>query len=62
MGLLLIDCWLWISLAMSMGFVTMLLCSSVMQSSEGVFWFLKAILLIFLGLFPYKSLYLNIAF
>ena len=50
MGLLLIDCWLCISLAMSVGFVSMLLFVSVMQSNGGVSWFLKTFLLIFLGL------------
>ena len=62
MGLLLIDCCLWISLAMSSGLVRILLCSYVMQSSEGVSWFLKTLLLIFFGLFSYSCLYLAIVF
>ena len=47
MGLLLVDCWLCISLAMSMGFVSMLLFASVIQSNGDVSWFLKTRLLIF---------------
>ena len=56
------DCYIWISLAMSTGFVSMLLCSSVMQSSGGVSWFLKTLLLIFFGLFSYNYLYLDMIF
>ena len=56
------DCCLWISLAMSTGFVSMLLCSSVMQSSGGVSWFLKTLLLIFFGFFSYNFLFLDMAF
>src|SRR5450631_4044720 len=56
------DCCLWISLAMSTGFVSMLLCSSVMQSSGGVSWFLKTFLLIFFGFFSYNCLYLDMVF
>ena len=44
------DCWVWISLAMSKGFVSILLFLSVMQSSGGVYWLLK-ILCIRLGIF-----------
>ena len=62
MGLLLIDCCLWISLAMSTGLVSILLCLSVMQSNGGVSWFLKTLLLIFFGLFSYNCLYLDMAF
>ena len=62
MGLLLIDCWLCISLAMSVGFVSMLLFASVMQSNGGDSWFLKTLLLIFLGLLSYNILYLYMAF
>ena len=62
MGLLLIDCCLWISLAMSTGFVSILLCLSVMQSIEGVSWFLNIFLLIFLGFLSYSCLYLDMAF
>ena len=51
MGLLLIDCWKWISLAMSNGFVSMLLYLSVMQSSGGVSWLLKIFLCIFFWVF-----------
>ena len=36
MGLLLMDCCLWISFAMSTGLVSMSLCSFVMQSKGGV--------------------------
>ena len=59
MGLLLSDCCLWISLAMSTGFVSILFCSFEMQSNGGVFWFLKTLLLIFFGLFSYSCLYLD---
>ena len=62
MGLLLIDCCLWISLAMTNGLVSILLYSSVMQSNGGVSWFLKSFLLIFFGFFSYNCLYLDIAF
>ena len=51
MGLLLIDCWKWISLAMSNGFVSMLLYMSVIQSSGGVSWLLKNFLCIRFGFF-----------
>ena len=51
-----------ISLAISSGFVNILLCSSVMQSNGGVSWFLKTFLLIFFGLFSYDCLYLDISF
>jgi hypothetical protein len=61
-GLLLIDCCLWISLAMSTGLVSILLCSSAMQSRGGVSWFLKILLLIFFGLFSYSCRYLVIVF
>ena len=47
---------------MSTGFVSMLLCSSVMQSSGGVSWFLKTLLLIFFGFFSYNFLFLDMAF
>ena len=47
---------------MSMGFVSMLLLASEMQSNGGVYWFLKTRLLIFLGLLSYSSLYLAMAF
>ena len=47
---------------MSAGFVSILLCLSVMQSSEGVSWFLKILLLIFFGLNSYSFLYLDIVF
>ena len=47
---------------MSTGFVIILLCSSVMQSKGGVSWFLKTLLLIFLGFFSYSFLYLDMAF
>ena len=49
--MLLIECWLCISLAMSVGFVSMLLFTSVMQSNGGVSWFLKTLLLIFWGIY-----------
>ena len=62
MDLLLIDCCLWISLAMSTGFVSISLCTSVMQSNGGVSWFLKTLLLIFFKLFSYNCMYLDIAF
>ncbi len=62
MGLLLIDCWKWISLAMSDGFVSMLLYLSVMQSSGGVSWLLKTFLCILFGFFSYSCLYLAMAF
>ena len=47
---------------MSLGFVRMLLCVSVMQSSGGVSWLLKILLCIFLGFFSYICLYLDMAF
>jgi hypothetical protein len=61
-GLLLIDCWVWISLAMSRGFVSVLLCLSLIQSSEFDSCLLKTILCIRLGFFSYTCLYLDIAF
>ena len=42
-GLLLIDCCAYISLAMSSGLVRMLLFMSKMQSNGGISWFLKTI-------------------
>ena len=62
MGLLLIDCWLCISFVMSMGFVSMLLFTYVMQSNGDISWFLKIYLLIFLGFFLYSSMYLDMVF
>ena len=56
------DCCLWISFAMSAGFVSMLLYSSVIQSSGGVSLFLKTLLLIFFGFFSYSCLYLDMVF
>ena len=50
MGRLLIDCWTWISCAISLGLVRMLLYLSMRQSSGGVSVFLKTLLFIFLGL------------
>ena len=50
-GLLLIDCCAYISLAMSSGLVRMLLFMSKMQSNGGISWFLKTILFIYLGFF-----------
>ena len=40
----------------------MLLFTFVMQSNGGVFWFLKTLLLIFLGFFPYSNMYLDMVF
>ena len=62
MGLLLIDCWKWISLAMSNGFVSMLLYLSVIQYSGGVSWLLKTFLCIRFGFFSYNCLYLDMTF
>ena len=42
--------------------MSMLLCLSVMQSSGGVSWFLKTLLLIFFGFLSYSCLYLDMAF
>ena len=47
---------------MSIGFVTMILCSLLIQSSGGTSWFLKTFLLIFFGFFSYSCLYLDMAF
>jgi hypothetical protein len=47
---------------MSTGFVIILLWSSVMQFSGGISWFFNTLLLIFLGLFSYSCLYLDMAF
>ena len=47
---------------MSTGFVSILLCSSVMQSIGGDFWFLNTFLLNFWGFFSYDCLYLDMAF
>ena len=47
---------------MSMGFVSILLCSSVIQSIGGVSWFLNTILSNFLGFFSYICLYLDMVF
>ena len=49
-------------MAMSAGFVSILLCPSSMQSKGGVFLFLKTLLLIFFGLLSYSCLYLDMAF
>ena len=62
MGLLLKDCWKWISLAMSNGFVSMLLYLSEIQSRGGVSWLLKIFLCICFGFFSYNCLYLDMAF
>ena len=54
MGLLLSDCWEYITCAISSGFVRMLLNLSMRQSNGGVSLFLKIFLLIFLGLLSYN--------
>ena len=46
-GLLLIDCWAYISLAISSGLVRMLLFLSIIQSNGGIYLFLKTFLFIF---------------
>jgi hypothetical protein len=61
-GLLLIDCWAWISLAMSRGFVIVLLCLSLIRSNGVGSWLLKIFLCICLGFFSYICLYLDMAF
>ena len=62
MGLLLIDCCMCISFAMSSGLVSMLLFLSLMQSNGGVSWFLKTLLFIYFGFFSYSCLYFMMAF
>ena len=44
------------------GFVSILLCSAVIQSIGGVSWFLNILLFIFLGFFSYICLNLDMAF
>ena len=61
-GLLLMDCCIWISFAISSGLVRMLLFLSIMQLSGGVSKFLKTFLFIFFGLLSYSCLYLEMAF
>ena len=56
------DCWKWISLAMSNGFVSMLLYMSVIQSSGGVSWLLKTFLCILFEIFSNICLYLDMDF
>ena len=60
--MLLIDCCIWISLAISSGLVSMLLFLSLMQSNGVVSWFLKTLLFIFLGFFSYNCLYFAMVF
>ena len=62
MGLLLIDCWICISCAISFGFVRMLSNLSIRQSSEGLSLFLKTLRLIFLGFLSYNCWYLDMVF
>ena len=53
---------MWISLAISDGFVSMLLYLSVMQSRGGASWLLNIFLCIRFGLISYNCLYLFMAF
>ena len=61
-GLLLMDCWMYISFAISSGLVNMLFCLSVMESRGDVSEGLKTFLFIFLGLFSYIWRYFDTAF
>ena len=61
MGLLLIDCCMYISLAMFSGLVSILIFLSMMHSSGGTSWFLKTFLFFF-GFFSYSCLYFDLVF